>query len=478
VGTAGPLLQATLWLLACLPAVLVATRAASRGRPQFGQQAALALAALLLMLASSWALLQSQALLLPLLGPLLVLSGGLMLAALAQLRWDALTQLQLTYERAVAVAASRAKSEFLAQVSHEIRTPMNALLGMSELLAKTELSVEQRHYVTIFERAGHSLFELINDLLDLAKIEAGRLQLRPRVFNLEALLQQQLTLLRPRAQQQGLSLELRLDPGAQGWVHGDPKRLAQVLMNLVGNAIKFTPQGAVTVTVTRPEEGDSELMLLRVQDTGIGIAPALHEQIFRPFEQAGAELEQQFGGTGLGLTISRRLVDLMGGRMWLDSVPAQGTCFFVSLPLPARPAPIDAAAKMVDKPPAPAPLHILLCEDNPVNVLVIEAMLGPLGHQIEVAENGAIGLEKFRHTRFDLVLMDVQMPVLDGHQATRSLRQIEAEQARPRTPVIALSANAFEHDFQQSLAAGCDSHLTKPISQADLLDALAQHSRA
>jgi signal transduction histidine kinase/ActR/RegA family two-component response regulator len=469
---AGQILQAALWLLAGLPALLTAVWAGVSGRPQFVKQAVLSLIALSLLIGLSWALLQRQEILTPLLGPLLVLTGGLILAALTQLRWHALTQLQLNYEYAVAVAANRAKSEFLAQVSHEIRTPMNALLGMSELLAKTELSSQQRHFVTVFERAGRSLYELINDLLDLAKIEAGHLQLLPRVFDLQALLQQQLTLLRPSAKH--LRLELSLEPKAQTWVYGDPKRLAQVLMNLVGNAIKFTPQGSITVSVSRAET--AELILLRVQDTGIGIAPDLHEQIFRPFEQASAEVEQQFGGTGLGLAISRRLVDLMGGRMWLESELGLGTCFFVSLPLPERPQPnrLTAPAEAEQQPPG-SPLHILLCEDNPVNVMVIEAMLEPQGHQIEVAENGAIGLEKFKLTRFDLVLMDVQMPVLNGHQTTRALREIESAQARPRTPVIALSANAFDHDIQQSLAAGCDSHLSKPISQADLLKALARY---
>ena len=463
-----------LWLLAGVP-VLLSYRG---GAPVLARHLLTAAAALctLLLIGLSLLLLRNQ--LAPVLGPLLVLLLGVALTALAQLRWQTLLTERLRFERAVADAANKAKSEFLANVSHEVRTPMNALLGMAELLAKSELTVTQRGHVEVFQSAGQSLFALINDLLDIAKIESGRLELHPRVFNPELLLTQQLALLQPRVEGLKLSLTLQVDASAQGWVTGDPQRLAQVVVNLVGNAIKFTRDGSVQVRLQREAQGPD--VLIAVADTGIGIAPSKHELIFKPFTQADGSVGPMYGGTGLGLSISRSLVSLMGGRIWLDSRPGEGTTFFVKVPLPVAERPSSAAvhtaASSPADDPAPAALQLLLCEDNEVNVMVIEAMLLPLGHRIDVAENGAQGLQKFRTGRYDLVLMDVQMPGMDGHTATRELRRIEAAEQRRRTPVIALTANAFESDVQRSHEAGCDDHLTKPISQTALLEALARHA--
>ena len=474
LGSASRPWQAALWLLAWLPSLWVWRRQ----QPQLAQQLAPALISLGLILLAGLGLLDQHRML-PLLGPLTVLVLGLVLTGVAQLRWEHLTNRRLRYERAVADAANQAKSEFLANVSHEIRTPMNALLGMAELLGKSELNAEQRRYVEVFHSAGQSLFELINDLLDVSKIEAGRLELQPRAFELEQLFTQHLSLLRPRAEAQGLSLTLSVDASAQGWALGDPQRLAQVLVNLVGNAIKFTRQGGISVSLRREPPGGA--LHLEVKDTGIGIAPSKHGLIFKPFTQADGSVSRLFGGTGLGLSISRSLVEMMGGRIWLESLPGHGSTFHVALPLP----PVDAPAEALAPANAPslaelptAPLSILLCEDNEINVLMMEAMLQPQGHRIDVAENGDLGLHKFRGGRYDLVLMDVQMPGMDGLTATRELRRIEAEEQRERTPVIALTANAFEADRQRSLSAGCDDHLTKPITQTALLQALARHARA
>ena len=326
----------------------------------------------------------------------------------------------------------------------------------------------------MFHRAGQALFSLINDLLDLSKIEAGRAELQPETFDAQALFVQQIDLLRPRAEAQGLDLILQLDPEMRPWAHGDPQRLAQVLVNLVGNAIKFTRTGRITVHARR--SGDR--LAFSVQDTGIGIEPAKHELIFRPYTQADGQVERVYGGTGLGLSICRSLVTLMGGTIRLESQPGEGTTFFVELPMPVVDAPPPAPAAEAPSPEPvtrQAPLDILLCEDTELNVLVVEAMLLPQGHRVDTAENGLVGLQKLRTGRYDLVLMDVQMPAMDGLTATRELRRLERDSGRPRTPVIALTANAFEADVQRSLDAGCDAHLTKPIDQAQLLAALASH---
>ncbi len=460
------------WLLALLPVLW----AWLSERPRLVQQVLPSVLALAGVLAAAVLLLQQRHQLLPLIGPLWMLILGLGLGAIAELRWEHVTNQRLSYERAVADAANHAKSEFLAHVSHEIRTPMNALLGMADLLGRTRLEPQQRHYVEVFHSAGQSLFELINDLLDLSKIEAGRIELQPVPFHAEQLFLQQLTLLRPRAEAQGLSLALQMDPAVKGWVQGDPQRVAQVLVNLVGNAIKFTREGGVTVSAHRSEDGDFRFS---VQDTGIGIAADKHDMIFRPYTQADGSVERQFGGTGLGLSISRTLVAMMGGRIWLESLPGEGATFFVTLPLPATTAPVQPPEEIALRAhePRPMALNILLCEDTELNVLVFEAMLLPLGHRVDHAENGLVGLHKFRSGRYDLVLMDVQMPGMDGLAATRELRRIEREDERVRTPVIALTANAFEADVQRSIDAGCDAHLTKPISQAELLDALARFAR-
>ncbi|QPF75671.1 CHASE2 domain-containing protein [Roseateles sp. DAIF2] len=463
--------QALLWLLAAAPLLWGATRE----RPQLARQA-LASAGVLGLLAGSAALGLRGQWLTPLLGPLTVLGLGLALSALAQMRWSALTQRRLSYERALAEAANQAKSQFLANVSHEIRTPMNALLGMAELLDKTTLDAEQRRYVDVFRGSGQALFELINDLLDISKIEAGHLSLHEAPFELRSTLEAPLALLRPRAEAQGLTLHCDFAAAAEGWVRGDAKRLNQVLVNLLGNAIKFTREGGVGLGVDRQPDGG---LLLTVRDSGIGIAPSKHELIFQPFSQADGSVTRYFGGTGLGLSISRSLVQMMGGRIWLESVPGQGSTFFVALPLPPVSAPVGATAQgtAADTPTEIAPQQILLCEDNEINVMMIEAMLAPQGHRITVAHNGALALQLLREQAFDLVLMDVQMPGMDGHSATRELRRLEHEQGWPRTAVIALTANAFEEDSRASRAAGCDEHLTKPIDQTTLLQALARHAR-
>ncbi|PND38407.1 histidine kinase [Paucibacter aquatile] len=475
LASAGWAWAAVLLLLAAVPGVLHARSRAMQAQQRWGLLLGSTALSLTLLLGLAVWLVQSQLLLPSLLGPLATLALALMLAGLAEQRWQSLRHRELRHAREVAEAANQAKTQFLAHVSHEIRTPMNAVLGMAEILARTELNAEQRRYVQVFQGAGQQLFALINDLLDNAKIEAGKLSLAPHAFHLGELLRQQIDLQQGRARERGLSLELCCADEIEAWVWGDAQRLAQVLANLLSNAIKFTRQGDVRLEVRRLEPGRWSLA---VQDSGIGIPPAMQERIFQPYTQADASISREYGGTGLGLAISRSLVQMMGGRLSLSSVPGQGSRFELNLPLPAQPAPAPG-----ELPPAPAasaplaprrlrPLRLLLCEDNEVNVLVIEAMLAPLGHAIEVAGDGEQALACLQRGAYDLVLMDVQMPVLDGLEVTRRWRAIEAETARPRLAILALTANAFARDVEQCLAAGCDAHLSKPIALQALEQAL------
>ena len=380
----------------------------------------------------------------------------------------------LSRERELAEAASRAKTELLAQVSHEMRTPMNAVLGFSDILARAPLRPEQAHYVELLGHAGRQVFALINDLLDSARMDSGRLLLSVHRFNLVDLVELQLELLRERAQAQGLWLRVFVRSEATGWVSGDAQRVAQIVTNLVANAIKFTRQGGVTVELSREADGR---VLIGVQDTGLGIAAEQLERIFQPFAQAHEGIAGEFGGTGLGLSIARNLARLMGGDLTVQSRPGEGSRFEARLDLPPTVAPDPGAADTRERAAPARPLRLLLAEDNDVNALIIDAMLSPLGHRITRVRDGEQALAELQAGAFDLVLMDVLMPGLDGLEATRRWRALEAAEQRPRTPIVALTAQAFLSDVKQSLEAGCDTHLSKPISLAALLQALAKYAK-
>ncbi|MCX7174419.1 MAG: ATP-binding protein [Proteobacteria bacterium] len=367
------------------------------------------------------------------------------------------------------------QKRFLAMVSHEFRTPMNAILGMAELMAETKLTQEQAKYLEVFQNAGNTLLDLINDILDLSKVEAGQFKLYKEDFALARLLQTQMELLSGRAHDKGLELRLSIAADVPQFVHGDSQRLKQCITNLVGNAVKFCNVGSVGIAV-EVEHDAPDMLRFSVSDTGIGIPADKLDSIFEAFSQADGRITRNFGGTGLGLTITQRLVELMEGRIWVDSTLGQGSTFrFVAL-LPKAEAPATTVEQLPATIPASRaftrPLTILLAEDNQNNVFLMRSLLKDSPCQIDLAENGSIAVEKFQAGRYDVVLMDMEMPVMDGYSATREIRRIEQSRGLAQTPVIALTAHALQEDEQKSLNAGCNKHLTKPIKKKVLLEAL------
>ena len=386
---------------------------------------------------------------------------------------------ELQQAKAAAESASRTKSEFLASMSHEIRTPMNAIMGISDLLAKTSLSPEQNKYVQIFRRAGDNLLNLINDILDLSKVESSQLELERTGFSLSDLLEKVTEMVAARASEKGLAMAYEIAPSVPNDLVGDPTRLQQVLLNLLGNAVKFTESGEVTLRVT-PGANPSVPTALRftVSDTGIGIPAEKLSRVFERFTQADSSTTRRFGGSGLGLTISRRLVELMGGRIWVESEVGKGSMFAFAVPFEIS-ATVNrpAAAPVGTDPELPLPaLRILLAEDSSDNCIITIAYLEHTPYQVQIAETGAIACKMFEAGQYDLVLMDRQMPVMDGLTATRTIRAWEQANHRLPTPIIALTASALKGDREMCLAAGCTAFLTKPIKQEVLLQAIREHS--
>jgi len=380
---------------------------------------------------------------------------------------------------AAAEAANRAKSDFLANMSHEIRTPLNGVIGIVDALSRTPMSAEQAEMVGLIRSSGHTLERLVSDILDVSKIEAGQLDLECRPFDLEEALEP-LAMMRARAGDKGLAFHVRRSPEARGVFMGDSTRIRQVLGNLLSNAVKFTAEGAVSVSVEVWSEdpeglGDAHWLALTVEDTGVGFGSAHAARLFDRFNQADSTITRRFGGTGLGLSICRSLVEMMGGQIEARSTPGVGSRFRFVLPLNRAGSLADYDARKPDAaaPGSPKPgrtLRVLLAEDHPTNQRVVQLILASQGAEVVIAGDGTEAVAAFKAGPFDVVLMDMQMPVMDGLTATREIRAHEA--ASPglaRTPVVMLSANAMAEHREDALAAGADSHVAKPITAASLL---------
>jgi signal transduction histidine kinase/ActR/RegA family two-component response regulator len=400
---------------------------------------------------------------------LLAIAMAFALSAVGVLVWQWRVAGQLRAARARAEEATRAKSEFLANMSHEIRTPLNGVVAMADALSRRSLGAREGEMVDVIRASGETLERLLSDILDSAKIEAGQVAIERAPFNMARLVAEVESLWRLKAQEKGVELVCETAPELDRFVDGDVVRIRQVMTNLVSNALKFTSAGTVRMSVAR---AGGDRVRVGVSDTGVGFDTAQKGRIFGRFNQADGSITRRFGGTGLGLAISRDLVELMGGRMDCEGRPGQGATFWFELPLPDAVIANDARDE-ADEAPAPVGIRILLADDHPANRMIVEALLSDADVELVSVADGREAVDAFTAGAFDLVLMDMQMPVMDGLSATAEIRAIEARRGGGRTPVLMLTANAMAEHVQAGRAAGADGHLAKPITTAALFEAIA-----
>ncbi|MGH2849712.1 MAG: ATP-binding protein [Solirubrobacteraceae bacterium] len=413
--------------------------------------------------------------------PLLALVG--VFARERRQRLESLITLNTAYRQArdEAIEGSNMKSAFLRNVSHEVRTPMNGVMGMNELLLSTSLTDEQREYALQVERSSEHMLAVINDLLDISKIETGRIELEAGDFDLREAIDTTCAVVRVEAEAKELTLSVEVSPGVPAVVRGDVARIRQVLMNLLGNAVKFTPAGSVTVRVSAAAPAAGDRIRVEISDTGIGIDPATLESMFQPFTQADVSLTRAYGGNGLGLAIAKELIELMGGTMGVETELGQGSTFWFEVPLPSvhveapEPEAHERLAPLSARGPSPAAPLVLIVEDSPVNRLVAQRVVERCGFRSHVVNDGREALDALAAQNYAAVLMDCQMPEIDGYAATRELRR--REQGKRHTPVIAMTAHAMSADRDRCIEAGMDDYITKPVRSQKLAAMLERWAR-
>lgn len=409
-------------------------------------------------------------------------SGELILCTITDIAERVRYQHQLEVAKQAAEAANRAKSDFLARMSHEIRTPMNLISGMNALLLESSLTDKQRQHVEISHRNVRRLLRLINGILDISKVEAGRLTLATVAFDLEEALNECMATMAAAIEQKGLQFEMSIAPNLWRFWIGDAERLHQILLNLIGNAVKFTAQGKIEVSAVphRSEDGKDGVRF-SVSDSGCGVPVAMRSLIFEAFQQADGTMNRSYEGTGLGLSIAKTLVQMMGGKIWVEDKPGGGakfvfTAFFERSTERALSEQKSGATYRKD-PGVEAGTRILLVEDNPENLILMCAYLETLSLSLTFASNGVEAVEKRKRGSYDLILMDIQMPIMDGYTATREIRAWEAKTAAPRVPIVAVTAHAINGAQSESLNAGCDGHLTKPVEQHEVVEAISKFAQ-
>jgi len=370
--------------------------------------------------------------------------------------------------------ANRAKTDFLANMSHELRTPLNGVVGIANTLAATKLDAQQKEMVDLIDASGRTLARLLSDILDFSKIEAGKVEIEREAFDLRAELDASALLLQTYAADKKLQFGVTYGEHARGWFYGDATRIKQIVANLVSNAVKFTNQGEVQVFIGWSEA--SEILEIKVCDTGIGFDKETGRRLFQRFIQADTSITRRFGGTGLGLAICRGLIEAMGGGLNWESEPGEGSTFIVRIPLEREMAPSLTASPDASQEPVAsdtdAPLRILAAEDHPTNQKVLRLILEPLGIDLTMCEDGMAALKAYQSSRFDVVLMDMQMPVMDGLTATQAIREHERAYHLPATPVVMVTANAMRQHRDQAIEAGANSHLAKPFTPSSLMIAI------